>query len=172
MNIPVSTCRAGNVVGGGDFAKDRIIPDCVRSAVEGKPITIRNPGSVRPYQHVLEPVSAYLLIAAKQAENKKLAGSYNIGPDDESTVTTRKIAELFCENWKGASWKAVEEKHAPHESNILRLNCDKLKRTFGWMPKWKIEETMRITVDWYLAYYGKKDMDEFTALQIGEFLNR
>ena len=170
LNIPVSTCRAGNVIGGGDFARDRIIPDCVRAAASGTPIILRNPGSVRPYQHVLEPVFSYLLLAARQADDRKLSGSYNIGPDDESTVTTKRLAELFCENWKGAEWRISEDADAPHEANILRLDCTKFKRTFNWRPRWNIAETVKMTVDWYYANHLGKDMGKFTAGQISGFL--
>ncbi|MCL2711888.1 MAG: CDP-glucose 4,6-dehydratase [Methanomassiliicoccaceae archaeon] len=170
LGVPVSTCRAGNVIGGGDMAKDRIIPDCVRSAVRGEPIILRNPLSVRPYQHVLEPVFAYLLLAAKQAEDHTLAGSYNIGPDDESAVTTQRLAELFCMNWKGAEWKIAEDADAPHEANLLRLDCSKFKRTFNWSPKWNISEAVGRTADWYMAEHKGKDMEKFTSSQIRDFL--
>ena len=168
--IPVSTCRAGNVIGGGDRSKDRIISDCVRSAERGEAIILRNPNSVRPYQHVLEPVCAYLLLAAEQAADPKLAGSYNIGPEEESTVTTQKLAQLFCDNWKGAKWKAVSEIGRPHEAGILRLNCDKFKKTFKWKPRWNIEEAVRRTVEWYRAEIDGKDMSKFTAEQIKAYL--
>jgi len=169
-NIPVSTCRAGNVIGGGDMAKDRLIPDCVRAAKRKEEIVIRNPNSVRPYQHVLEPVCAYLLLAARQAEDPELAGSYNIGPDEESTVTTHRIVQLFCENWEGAGWKALERTDRPHEAGILRLNCERFKRTFAWRPRWKIDEAVERTVDWYLAEHDGKDMSKFTAGQIEQYL--
>ena len=168
--VPVSTCRAGNVIGGGDRAKDRIIPDCVRSAERGEPIILRNPGSVRPYQHVLEPVLAYLLLAAEQTRDRKFEGCYNIGPDEESTVTTQRIAELFCDNWNGVTWKASGGITGPHEAGLLRLNCDKFKRTFGWRPRWKIDEAVKRTVEWYRAENDGKDMKKFTTSQINDYL--
>jgi CDP-glucose 4,6-dehydratase len=169
-DVPVSTCRAGNVIGGGDLAKDRIIPDCVRAAKRNETITIRNPNSVRPYQHVLEPVCAYLLLAMEQTEDRKLAGCYNIGPDEESTITTQRLVQLFCDNWKGAGWKTTSEIGKPHEAGVLRLNCDKFKRTLNWRPIWKIEEAVRRTADWYLADNNKKNISEFTAAQISEYM--
>ena len=171
-DIPISACRAGNVIGGGDFAKDRIIPDCVRAAISGKPIILRNPTSVRPYQHVLEPVFSYLLIAAKQSKDHDLGGNYNIGPDDESEVTTQRLAELFCDNWEGAEWRARKEEGAFHESGTLRLNCAKFRKTFGLDPVWDISEAVRRTVDWYRAHHEGNDMKEFTAMQIREFLSK
>jgi len=168
--VPISACRSGNVIGGGDQGKDRIIPDCVRGASEGRPIILRNPGSVRPYQHVLEPVIAYLMLAARQSENKELAGCYNIGPDEESTITTQRLAELFCKNWKGAKWMVAENAGGFHEANILRLDCGKFRRTFGWAPKWNIEEAVKRTAEWYLAALDGKDMKRFTAEQTNDFL--
>jgi len=169
-DIPVSTCRAGNVIGGGDRSKDRIIPDCVRAAERGDAIILRNPGSVRPYQHVLEPVCAYLLLAAEQAKDRKYEGCYNIGPEDESSVTTQRIAELFCENWKGATWNAPGGLTGPHEAGLLRLNCDKFTDTFKWRPRWNIAETVKRTVEWYRAENDGKDMAKFTADQIKDYL--
>jgi len=168
--VPVSTCRAGNVIGGGDRAKDRIIPDCVRSAEHGEPIILRNPGSVRPYQHVLEPVLAYLLLAAEQTRDRKFEGCYNIGPDEESTVTTQRIAELFCDNWEGVTWRTPGGIAGPHEAGLLRLNCDKFKSTFNWRPRWKIDEAVKRTAEWYRAENDGKDMKKFTTSQINDYL--
>lgn len=138
---PISTARAGNVIGGGDFAKDRIIPDCVRAVQKGEPIIVRNPHSIRPYQHVLEPLFAYLLIAEKQAENPALAGSYNIGPDDCDCITTGELVDLFCKAWgDGAHWIDRSDPNAPHEAGFLKLDSSLMKQTFGWKPKWHIND--------------------------------
>ncbi|MDR0777955.1 MAG: CDP-glucose 4,6-dehydratase [Methanomassiliicoccaceae archaeon] len=169
-SVQVSTCRAGNVIGGGDRSKHRIVPDCVRAAELGKTIILRNPNSVRPYQHVLEPVCAYLLLAAEQVGNKELAGSYNIGPEEESTITTQRLAQLFCDNWEGAKWKAVDKTKGPHEAGSLRLNIDKFKGIFDWRPKWDVEEAIKRTVEWHLAERDEKDMAAFTAKQIECYL--
>ncbi|MBQ6326299.1 MAG: CDP-glucose 4,6-dehydratase [Clostridia bacterium] len=144
---PISTARAGNVIGGGDFAKDRIIPDCVRAASKGEPIHVRNPHSVRPYQHVLEPLFAYLLIAEKQCDNPALADCYNIGPEDCDCVTTGELVTLFCDKWgEGASWIDQGEPNAPHEAGLLKLDCISMKETFGWRPRWNIDAAIAQTV--------------------------
>lgn len=146
MGAAVSTARAGNVIGGGDFASDRIIPDCVRAALAGKTIVVRNPASVRPYQHVLEPVAAYLMIAMEQYNKPELAGWYNVGPDDRDCITTGELVECFVRCWDGVTWK-VQGDGGPHEAGFLKLNCDKLKCTFGWKPQWNIETAVAKTVE-------------------------
>lgn len=157
--IPLSTMRAGNVIGGGDFAPDRIVPDCIRSAMAQQPIIVRNPHSVRPYQHVLEPLMAYLLVAKMQMENLKLAGSYNVGPDDTDCVTTGKLAQLFCDAWgEGISWLHKNEAHAPHEAMLLRLDCSKFKHTFGWHPLWHVSEAIQYTVEWTKVWQSGGDI--------------
>lgn len=141
----VSTARAGNVIGGGDFANDRIIPDCVRAMKAGKKIGVRNPYSTRPYQHVLEPLAVYLTIAQKQYEDKKYAGFYNVGPDDCDCVTTGELVDLFCKTWgEPAAWENQAEENAPHEANFLKLDCSKIKATFGWQPRWHMTECMEM----------------------------
>lgn len=167
----ISTARAGNVIGGGDFANDRIIPDCVRAMAQGKEITVRNPFSTRPYQHVLEPLFAYLMIAAKQYEDGSYAGWYNVGPDECDCVTTGELVGLFCKSWGGnAGWKSVMEADAPHEANFLKLDCSKIKSVFGWRPRWHIEEAIARTVEWSKVYLGGGDIVEIMDRQIGEYL--
>lgn len=149
--IAVSTARAGNVIGGGDFAADRIVPDCIRAAEAGKEIILRNPYSTRPYQHVLEPVYAYLMILEKQYEKKELAGCYNIGPDESSCVTTGQIADLFCKSWKERTgqelvWKEQSD-GGPHEADFLKLDCSKAKRMLGYRPVWDIAQAVDKTVE-------------------------
>lgn len=145
----ISTARAGNVIGGGDFANDRIIPDCVRAAQKKEPIIVRNPHSTRPYQHVLEPLFAYLMIAQRQYEDKHFAGWYNVGPDECDCVTTGELTDLFCRTWgDGASWINQAEANAPHEANFLKLDCSKIKTVFGWHPRWHMEEAIQKTVEW------------------------
>ncbi len=152
--IAVSTCRAGNVIGGGDFARDRIVPDCVRAAAKGEQIIVRNPHSVRPYQHVLEPLFAYLMIAKAQYENPALAGAYNVGPDDGNCITTGELAETFCSLWNrqwGEEKKMIRwlnrSDGGPHEANFLKLNCGKLKECFGWSPKWSVEHALEKVIE-------------------------
>lgn len=144
--VSISTARAGNVIGGGDFAQDRIIPDCVRAMQAGETIKVRNPRSIRPYQHVLEPLAVYLMIAAKQFNNSCCSGYYNVGPDDCDCITTGELVNLFCKYWgKEAKWESKAEPNAPHEANFLKLDCSLLKNTFGWQPRWHIEEAIQKT---------------------------
>lgn len=170
--IIVSTARAGNVIGGGDFAKDRIIPDCVRASVNSNPIIVRNPYSTRPYQHVLEPLSAYLLIAMAESFDKDCAGYYNVGPDKEDALTTGDLANLFVKYWgENSSWRNINENSAPHEAGFLQLDCNKIKRTLGWKPVWHADEAVKKTVDWYKAWNDGCDMSVFTESQINEFFD-
>lgn len=144
----ISTARAGNVIGGGDFAKDRILPDCVRAMQAGRTIEVRNPRSIRPYQHVLEPLAVYLMIAAKQYKNDCCSGYYNVGPDDCDCITTGELVNLFCEHWGSeAKWESKTEANAPHEANFLKLDCSLLKNTFNWQPRWHIEEAIQKTCE-------------------------
>ena len=185
----VSTCRAGNVIGGGDFANDRIIPDCISAVSAGQEIVVRNPYSTRPYEHVLEPVMAYLMVAEAQYKDKSFASSYNVGPNDSDCWTTGELVQLFCDKWNGAvdqrasaagagnaaatlnkaSWV---NKHdgGPHEANFLKLDCSKLKTTFGWSPVWNVETTMEKIVEWSVAYLTGGDVGAVMDKQIGEFL--
>lgn len=170
-DIAVSTCRAGNVIGGGDFAKDRIIPDCVRAMEAGKEIIVRNPYSTRPYQHVLEPVVTYLTLAAMQYENPALAGCYNIGPDDCDCVETGELVDIFCNAWgNGASWKNVAEANAPHEANFLKLDCSKIKSAMQWKPRWHITDAIEKTVEWSKAYLDGENVNDVMKKQIKEYL--
>ena len=167
----VSTARAGNVIGGGDFANDRIIPDCVRAMAAGKTIGVRNPYSTRPYQHVLEPLAVYLTIAQKQYEDKKFAGFYNVGPDDCDCVTTGELVDLFCKYWGGsAAWENQAEANAPHEANFLKLDCSKIKATFGWRPRWHIEECMDMTARFSKVWLNGGDIPAEMEKEIKEFL--
>ncbi len=171
----VSTARAGNVIGGGDFAADRIIPDCVRAVLSGREIIVRNPYSTRPYQHVLEPVAVYLMLAAKQYEDPAYAGCYNVGPDETDCYTTGEIVTLFCEKWSRAAGQQVSWRNeydgGPHEANFLKLDCAKLKRAFGWRPVWNVEQAMEKIVEWTAAYRGGEDIAELMNRQIDGFLH-
>ena len=178
--VPVTTMRAGNVIGGGDFAKDRIIPDCVRAAIKGEDIIVRNPDSIRPYQHVLEPVIGYLSVAAGQYNDPSVEGCYNIGPDDEDAVSTAKIATMFCNNWnrestglndgqKGITWLNKSD-GGPHEDNYLKLDCTKIKETLEWAPVWNIEKAMEELVKWYRVYATNGDLTAITKQQVTDYL--
>ena len=171
MDVAVSTARAGNVIGGGDFANDRIVPDCIRAVEKGENIIVRNPHSTRPYQHVLEPLTAYLMIVQKQYEDKKYAGFYNVGPDDCDCVTTGQLVDLFCNTWgDGQTWEN-RFMGGPHEANFLKLDCSKLKNVFGWTPRWHVEDAIKYTVEWAKAYFAKEDISKCMDMQIEEFLN-
>lgn len=170
----VSTARAGNVIGGGDFAADRIIPDCFRAARDGKEIIVRNPYSVRPYQHVLEPVAVYLMIAQKQYEDSGYAGCYNVGPDENDCYTTGELVERFCQSWqqvtgKKITWRSEWDK-GPHEANFLKLDCSKLKKKFGWRPVWNVDQAMSLIAQWYSAYEKHEDVGKVLESQIRRFL--
>jgi len=166
----VSTARSGNVIGGGDFAKDRIIPDCVRAALAGEKIIVRNPHSIRPYQHVLECLSGYLLLAKKQYEDKELAGNYNFGPDDAGCVSTGRLVQMFCDEWGSLSWR-VQGDGGPHEANFLKLDCSKAKSVLGWKPSWAIDMAVRETVEWSKEYGCSGQVSAITDDQIKQYFN-
>lgn len=168
--VRLSTARAGNVIGGGDFSPERIVPDCIRAASEGRAVVLRNPASTRPYQHVLEPLSAYLRIARAQWEDEGLAGSYNVGPEDSDCVTTGDLAEMVCRAWgEGASWRAEEAAGAPHEAGFLKLDSSRIKARLGWQPRWHIEEAVARTVEWAKAWQAGEDVGEAMAAQIAAY---
>lgn len=153
----IATARAGNVIGGGDFSANRIIPDCVAAASRGESILVRNPNSTRPYQHVLEPLFAYLMIAREQYESPELADWYNVGPDDCDCLTTGELVEKFCRAWGDAGW-ASQSDDGPHEANFLKLDCSKIKKVFGWQPRWHIDEAISRIVEWNRVYLAGGDI--------------
>lgn len=170
MNIAVSTARAGNVIGGGDFASDRIIPDCIRAAIKHEDIVVRNPFSIRPYQHVLEPIYAYLMIAQKQYEDIKYAGYYNVGPDDRDCFQTGALVDLFVKHW-GEGMKWIDKYDGgPHEANFLKLDCSKLKKTFGWQPHWDLNIAIEKVVEWSKCWLTNGDIEKCMNKQIEEFM--
>lgn len=168
--VAISTARAGNVIGGGDFAADRIIPDCVRAAQKGEDIVVRNPYSTRPYQHVLEPLCAYLMIAARQAENGALSGWYNVGPDDVDCFQTGALVDLFVKAWGGGLKWINRADGGPHEANFLKLDCTKLKTVFGWKPTWNLETAIEKVVEWSKCYLSGGDVRACMDDQIRAFL--
>lgn len=168
--VAVSTARAGNVIGGGDFANDRIIPDCIRAAVKQETILVRNPHSIRPFQHVLEPVMAYLMIAAKQYKDDSYAGFYNVGPDDMDCVNTGTLTDMFCKAWgNGQTWESCFA-GGPHEANYLKLDCSKIKAFFQWHPRWHVEEAVIRTVDWTKRWLAGQNVSEIMEEQIEEYI--
>jgi len=169
--VAISTARAGNVIGGGDFAVDRIIPDCVRAAVEKRSIIIRNPHSIRPYQHVLDPLFAYIMIISKQYNDCKYSGYYNVGPNEDDCLKTIDLVKLFTEKWgEGLKW-INQSIDGPHEANFLKLDCSKIKKTFDWMPRWNINKAIEKTVEWTKCWINGEDVRACMDEQIKEYLN-
>lgn len=172
--IAVSTARAGNVIGGGDFAKNRIIPDCIR-AIEGKyDIAVRNPNSIRPYQHVLEPLFAYLLIVKAQYEDTNLADVYNVGPNETDCWTTKDIVENFCNKWNACAqhkikWECKQEE-GPHENNILKLDCTKIRNMLGWRPVWNVNAALDRIVEWTDIYLKGGNVSRCMESQIEKYM--
>lgn len=170
--VPISTVRAGNVIGGGDFAVDRIIPDCVRAVQNHQDIIVRNPYSTRPYQHVLEPLYAYMLIAKEQYCNAECAGSYNVGPNDSDCFQTGALVDLFVKKWgDDVSWVNKSD-GGPHEANFLKLDSSKLKQTFGWQPRWNLSEAMDKIVEWNKCWLASEDISACMDQQIKDFLSK
>lgn len=174
-DVVISTVRAGNVIGGGDFANDRIIPDCIRAIEKKTNMIVRNPYSTRPYQHVLEPVVVYLLIAEAQYKNRELASCYNVGPDDVDCYSTGDLVTLFCDIWNSKNENHLEwiNQHdgGPHEANFLKLDCSKLKTTLNWVPKWNVKIAMEKIVEWTKTYHEEGDIEACVNKQIQEFLS-
>ena len=184
LGVNVSTARAGNVIGGGDFSNDRIVPDCVRTLSEGLKnntkavIGVRNPFSTRPYQHVLEPLFAYLMIAMKQYEDSSFGGYYNVGPDDGDCVNTGDLVSIFCDIWNEKKsellpdvfWENRSEANAPHEANFLKLDCSKLKSAFKWAPRWHINEAIEETVNWTRTWLQGNDIREEMDIEIKRYV--
>lgn len=165
--IRVSTARAGNVIGGGDVSQDRIIPDCVRAAKADKEIIIRNPNSIRPYQHVLEALFAYLLIIEKQYKDEKYVGNYNVGPNEEDIIRTEELVKMFCKRWENIKY-INQTDNGPFESNFLKLDCEKIKKTFDWKPNWNVEKAIEKIVEFEKC--DKEKLEDCMKKQIEEYL--
>ncbi len=165
----IATVRAGNVIGGGDWAKDRIIPDSIRLLEEGKEIEVRNPNAVRPWQHVLEPLSGYLLVAKKLAEDgAKYSGAWNFGPGSDSSITVSEMVEKVIMYWGGGSWNHLKNEQGLHEANLLGLDISKAMRLLRWTPSWDIDKVVEKTVQWY-KNYKHSNVYELCVKQINEF---
>lgn len=167
----VSTVRAGNVIGGGDFSPKRIIPDCVEAAVEKKAITVRNPRSMRPYQHVLDGLFVYLMVAKEQYENREKAGAYNVGPEEEDCITTGTLVDLFCKAWgEGQEWHCIPEENPPHEAHFLKLDSSLLKREFQWESVWNVKKAVEMTCQWAKVWQSQGDVHGEMREEIHLFL--
>lgn len=161
----MSTARSGNVIGGGDFSENRIIPDCIKAALNNESIKIRNPYSIRPYQHVLDCLKGYLMIVEKQYNDKKYEGNYNFGPNASSCITTEELVKIFCDKWKNQKYINLNE-NSNKESKFLKLNSDLAHKKLGWRNTWNIEKAVEKVVEWQKNY---NDAIKITDNQIKEF---
>lgn len=168
--VAVATARAGNVIGGGDWAKDRLIPDCMRALLQGEKIKLRYPQAVRPWQHVLEPVSGYLMLAKKLFEQgPPYAEEWNFGPNDCDVLPVADVVRKMCDLWGGGSAYEVEEGVHPRESQLLMLDCSKAKQKLGWYPEWNLDTALAKTVEWVKAYEQQNDMRAICLRQIQDY---
>ncbi|MBP1641191.1 MAG: CDP-glucose 4,6-dehydratase [Bacteroidetes bacterium] len=169
--VAIASARAGNVIGGGDWAADRLIPDFIRSIVNGETIKIRSPYAIRPWQHVLEPLTGYQTLAAKLfTEGAQYAGGWNFGPDDKDAKNVEWITATLCNLWGDRADYEIETNPQPHEANYLKLDCSKAKAELDWYPKWNIETTLKSIVEWNKAYLNKEDIREITERQIDQYI--
>jgi CDP-glucose 4,6-dehydratase len=171
--VAIATCRAGNVIGGGDWSADRLIPDALRAFEKGRPLVIRNPGAIRPWQHVLEPISGYLILAQQLYEyGPKFNGSWNFGPQDSDARTVAEVVNLMMAFWEGnASWKQEgSDASNPHEAHFLKLDCSKAKQQLGWSAKWPLEKAVDTIVTWHQAFYKNSNIKALTLQQIEEYM--
>jgi CDP-glucose 4,6-dehydratase len=169
--VALATVRAGNVIGGGDWGEDRLIPDILRSFLEGRPAVIRSPLAVRPWQHVLEPLGGYLTLAQRLWEGAAFAEAWNFGPNDEDAKPVEWVVKRLTRLWgEDASWRLDGERHHPHEACHLKLDCAKAKARLGWYPRWGLEQALQKIVEWHRAYQDQEDMRVVTSAQIAEYV--
>ena len=168
--IGSASVRAGNVIGGGDWALDRLIPDCIRAIESEKPLEIRNPSATRPWQHVLEPLSGYLLLAkCLYEDHKKFSGAWNFGPKPDQVRTVIEVAEKIFKEIGRGTVNVTSNSSAMHEANLLQLNCEKAHQVLGWYPKWSVEKTIVETANWYQKFLNKNSIIKETERQIEEY---
>lgn len=172
--LGLATTRAGNVIGGGDWAQDRIVPDCIRAIQNNKSVSIRNPSATRPWQHVLEPLSGYLLLASSlQGDAEKYSGAWNFGPSSKETKTVGEVAQFFVDYiGKGTVNFSENSTSHQHEAQLLQLNCDKANQILNWYPQWNIDTTLKITADWYISNMKGENIKEMTKKQINQYLEQ
>ena len=175
-DIGAASVRAGNVIGGGDWGKDRLVPDCIRALSRHQSIGIRSPHAIRPWQHVLEPLSGYLLLgAALWQDPKKFSGAWNFGPENNSHLTVAQMADRLVKYWGSGSWIDLSDPQAVHEANLLKLNCDKAHAELNWYSALTIDECLQMTADWYKEFYAEpltRDMHQFCITQIRQYEER
>ena len=167
--LQISTARAGNVIGGGDWSKDRLVPDIVRSVMGSIPVVVRNPDSTRPWQHVLEPLSGYLLLAQRMLQGEEIKDSYNFGPDTSDSHTVLSVATGLLAILGKGELEIVPDSENLHEAGVLQLNCDRAKLDLGWAPRWDFEKTLAMTGDWYKNHMSASPVASITAQQIKEY---
>ncbi len=171
QRIGLATVRAGNVVGGGDWSRDRLIPDVINAFENNKPVFIRYPNSVRPWQHVLEPLSGYLLLAQKLFENpENYSGAWNFGPYNSDAREVKWIVEKLILSWPGSTW-ILDDRNSLHEANTLRLDISKATALLDWHPTWTLEQTLEKIVSWHRSWLMKEDMYKYCVNEIKDFLN-
>ncbi len=172
-HVAMASVRAGNVIGGGDWGTDRLIPDCVRAVSQGKDILIRYPNAIRPWQHVLEPLSGYLLLGAKLCEHgPKFSGGWNFGPMDGEVLSVEDIVKQVCQLW-GKGKYTIENRNQPYEAHSLKLDCSKARIKLGWRPKYSVRQALQHTVEWYRKFYegdSQRQIKEFTLEQIEKYV--
>jgi CDP-glucose 4,6-dehydratase len=170
--VALASARAGNVIGGGDWAVDRLIPDFIRAITKGEEVKIRSPYSIRPWQYVLEPLTGYLMLAEKlYTDGPRYAEAWNFGPDDTDAKGVEWIAERFSELWGYGFNYSVDKDPQPHEASYLKLDCSKAKAGLGWNPKWNLEKALEATIEWYKAWLAREDIRSFTESQIDHYLS-
>ncbi len=170
-NVCLATCRAGNVIGGGDWQKDRLVPDCVKALSKGEIIKIRNPEAIRPWQHVFEPLSGYLLLGKKMwDEPAKYCEAWNFGPFEKDVATVKELVEKIINLWGEGSYQIIQDKKF-HEAGLLRLDISKAMLKLGWKPKWNLEISLRKTVDWYRCFYKEpKNIIDLSFKQLEDYI--
>lgn len=168
--VALSSARAGNVIGGGDWARDRLLPDCVRAILAGEKVAVRNPNATRPWQHVLEPLCGYLILAERLFEaGPEFAESWNFGPKDEDALTVGWMVETFCRAWGPEAGYEVDSGEHPHEANFLKLDCSKARGRLGWRPRWSADQAVRKVVEWTRAMVEARDLRQTCLAQIEEY---
>ena len=170
-NIKISIGRAGNVIGGGDWSESRIIPDAIKAWSKDEMLVLKNPNSTRPWQHVLEPLSGYIILAQKLSQNKELHGeAFNFGPKSDQNFTVHKVIEEISKYWQGSEWSSVKKsKNKFYEAGLLKLNCDKAQHMLGWTSSLDFHETIKYTAEWYVSYYNNMNVTEVTEKQIYDY---
>jgi CDP-glucose 4,6-dehydratase len=168
--VAIATARAGNVIGGGDWATDRLIPDIIKAIVVGEPVPIRNPHAIRPWQHVLEPLSGYLALAQKLYEaGPEYGGSWNFGPSDDDAKPVEWIVQRMCELWGNGARYEIDPGEHPHEANYLKLDCSKARMRLGWQPRWGLNKALTSILEWVAVYSAAGDLRECCLEQIEEY---